>query len=195
MMWLCPQMCVIAVSMVQPRRSNATIWLEVVDYFDGMSPLEFFHHFFVSPMRFYYLGGPDTWVFDKYLRQRGGITMAHKRAAKPAEKQEIAPSFKGFISYELTDEQWDDFDKNFPRRFTSPAIWDELLSTAKLTVTPRDGNFNSCVFPQSGPNAGYALSAFAESGFEAMAIVVYKYLIIREQQWATLKSSEKRKRG
>lgn len=189
-------MCVIVrLPMVKARRSNATIWLEVVDYFDGMTPLEFFHHFFVSPMRHYYLGGPDNWVFDKYLKQRMGLTMAHKRATKGKTEQQAPNIFKGFVSYDLTDEQWDEFDKLFPRGFTKPDIWNELLTDAKLTLTPRDGNFNCCIFPQSGANAGYALSSFADSAFEAMAIAIFKYTLIRGEQWSGLAGSEKRRRG
>jgi hypothetical protein len=188
-------MCVIAALMVQARRSNATIWLEVVDYFDGMSPDEFFHHFFVSPMRYYYLGGPDNWVFDKYLRQRKGLNMTHKRAVKGQGQTLATNDFKGFVSYDLTDDQWTEFDKAFPRTFTAPQIWNDVLVTHKLTVTPKEGNFNACLWPQSGPNAGYGLSAFADSAFEAMAIVLYKFHLVKDTSWSELVTNKKRARG
>lgn len=181
--------------MPQARRSNATIWLEVMEYFDGMSPEEFFHHFFVSPMRHYYLGGPDNWVFDKYIRIAKGLTMAHKRTTKQAP-QTAAPSiFKGFVSYDLSDEQWTEFDKAFPKAFTTPAVWNDVLTENKLTVTPKEGNYNACIWPQTGKNAGYGLSAFADSAFEAMAIVLFKHHMVVALDWSELVKSTRSKRG
>jgi len=188
-------MCVIAIAMVTARRSNATIWLEVLEYFDGMNPAEFYQHFFVSPMRTYYLGGPDTWVFDKYLRARKGIEMAHKRATTKPGQQDTSQTFKGFVSYDLTDDQWDEFDKSYPKAFTNPAVWNDLLVACKLTCTPREGNFNCCIFPQSGVNSGYALSAFAESAHEAMSICVFKFHMIKDTSWSELVTNKKRARG
>lgn len=195
MVVVCPQMCVIAASMVTARRSNATVWLEVMEYFGGMTPHEMFHHFFVSPMRNYYLGGPDNWVFDKYIRIEKGFTVAHKRAQSGKPELQTANTFKGFVSYDLTDEQWLEFDKAFPKAFTSPTVWNDILTENKLTVTPKEGNYNACLWPQTGKNAGYGLSAFADSAFEAMAIVLFKYHLVVAEPWDQLVKSSRSKRG
>lgn len=188
-------MCVIAASMPQARRSNATVWIEVMEFFGGMNPTEMFHHFFVSPMRHYYLGGPDNWVFDKYIRLQKGFEVAHKRAQSGKPDTTAQNNFKGFVSYDLTDDQWLDFDKAFPKAFTSPQVWNDILTENKLTVTPKEGNFNACLWPQTGENAGYGLSAFADSAFEAMAIVLFKYHLVVGLRWADLVKSSRSKRG
>ena len=166
-----------------------------MEYFNGMKPDEMFHHFFVSPMRHYYLGGPDNWVFDKYIRLQRGFNMAHKRASSGRAELPATNTFKGFVSYDLSDLEWEDFDKSYPKAFTQPAVWEHVLASNKLTVTPKEGNFNACLWPQTGKNAGYGLSAFAESAFEAMAIVLFKYHLVVDLSWPDLVKSTRSKRG
>src|SRR5215207_1903535 len=103
-------------------RSNSTLWIEVLALFDAEDEQALF-------VRAVYDASPkgirvmDQWVWEKYLRFKGGITIMAKSARTPAERpQNATQSFLGFINYDLTDEQFDAFDKIYPRSFPSVEI-------------------------------------------------------------------------
>lgn len=177
-------------------RSLESLWSEVLTLFDNESCEDLF-------IRATYYASPglgitvmDQWVWCKYIRQRKGLTLMPRGKAKTGvPSHETTQSFKGFVTLDLTDEQFAQFDKDYPRVFTSKDYLNDFLQYYKLTVTPRDGSFNACAFPQVGKNSGYALSAFADTPHEAMALVVFKANLIHANDWATIVKRPARRRG
>lgn len=176
-------------------RSDADLWKEVLSLFDSETggPLFIRATQYASPRGIRVM---DDWVWEKYLRQRKGLTIMPRGAKTPSSTPaQVTSQFKGFVTFDLTEDQFSEFDASFPKKFPLPAHFDEVLGDCKITLTPKEGNFNACAFPQTGTNAGYALSAFSNSPFEAMALCMWKFYILRSQDWGKLSKRADRKRG
>lgn len=176
-------------------RSDADLWKEILSLFDSEAGESLFIRavHYAAPVGIRVM---DDWVWEKYLRQRKGMTIMPRKAQPGAQAPQAATAqFKGFVTFDLTDEQFSEFDAAFPRKFPVPATFDDVLAMCKITLTPREGNFNACLFPQSGVNAGYALSAFSDSPYEAMALCMWKWYILRGEDWSSRGKKSERKRG
>jgi hypothetical protein len=176
-------------------KTDATLWSEIVQHFGGMSPDVLYDHCTrYGPPRG--ITVTEQWLWDKLIRHWKGLTMARKKAEPSASSQHnAAQTFRGFVTIELTDKQFTEFDGIYPHEFPTTEDFDRVLAQCKLTVTPREGTFNACLFPQEGLNAGYALSAFADTAWEAVALCMFKYRLTWKGDWSQIAKKPGKRRG
>lgn len=177
-------------------RSTSDLWLEILALFDNESSEDLF-------IRATYYASPglgivvmDQWVWEKYLRQRKGLEIMPRGKAKTSPSNYAAtPGFKGFVNVDLSEEQFETFDRIYPKAYSAPGVFNEFCEQYKLTVTPTNGAWNACAFPQTGPNVGYAVSAFSDTAHEAMCLVIFKVGTVHHEVWSQRSASPKRRRG
>lgn len=171
------------------------MWQEVMDCFNHETPEQMYFRVteLARPVGITVL---EQWVFEKYIRTVRGITIMAKEARKSTSSDKApTQAFRGFVNFDLDDEQYSAFDKVYPKSFPNAKTFEDVLIDYKMTVTPSRGQFNACLFPQDGPNAGYALSAFSDSAYEAMALVIFKLTIIHAWDWGSITKKTQRSRG
>lgn len=182
--------------MPKQGRSLDQLWNEILSLFDNESEEDFFQ-------RATYYANPglgiavmDQWVWEKYLRQRKGLEIMPRGKAKTSPSNPVTTqSFKGFVSVDLSEDQFAAFDASYPKAYLNPKLFNEFGETYKLTVTPQNGSWNACAFPQTGPNVGYAMSAFSDSAHEAMCLVMFKVMQVHNDAWSQKTNERKRRRG
>lgn len=176
-------------------KTDAALWSEVIQHFGGMSPEVLYDHCIrYGPPRG--ITVTEQWLWDKLIRQWKGLVMARNKAEKSSSSNSgPTQNFRGFVTVELTEKQFSEFDKIYPHEYPTTADFDHTCGECKLTLTPREGSFNACLFPQTGQNAGFALSAFADTAWEAVALVMFKYRLVWKGDWVQFGQKSGKRRG
>lgn len=133
------------------------------------------------------LGSRELFVSAAQKIHEEAFEMAKKIAEAKGKKKEKA-EFKGFANIELNSDEKSEMREWILRVEDVQVELDEILSSYyKMTVTRSDatGGYQASLFctDTQSPNAGYILSAFAPSWFDAVACLAYKHAIKCEGVW------------
>jgi hypothetical protein len=133
--------------------------------------------------------------FNRYTEEIYDMATKMKKAlaSKPVKQQEF--EWKGFVNVSLTADQkeaykaWDIHDDD---------VWDGLAQYCaagykiNLSFNKQNDKFNCTGTgqPSSGPNNGYAVSAFANTPYEAARVWLFKVSSVLPDIWSEFKSED-----